>query len=92
MKDSEANEVVAVQLRPCRGNREHVSGLLVKRPGAGETPVREADAIELIKAGAIFYMVPPPGAPARAAYEATGLPLLVQTRHCELCDAEVLFA
>jgi hypothetical protein len=57
-----------------------------------DTRVNIEDAIALIDAGGVFTMIPPEGAPARPAYEATGLPLLLQTKTCERCDKVVVFA
>ena len=38
-------------------------------------------------------MIPPEGAPAYEAHIASGgLPLILQTRECELCKKKVLFA
>lgn len=58
-----------------------------------ESSVDAATAIAQINAHEVHYvMIPPLGAPARAAFEETLLPLLVQTRPCPLCGEEVLFA
>lgn len=60
---------------------------------ADDSMVNAADAIRQIQEHEVHYvMIPPPGAPARAAFEETMLPLLVQTRLCPQCGEEVLYA
>ena len=67
---------------------EHVRGLVL----SDETRLSDVNAIALIDAGRVLYMLPPPGAPAHAASQALGAPLLLQVRTCEHCNTRVLFA
>lgn len=80
---------------PCKGDLaakehgiKHVSGVVT----ADDTRITADDAIALIDAGRVLDMIPPPGAPAHAAHVATGFPLMLQVRTCELCGKRVLFA
>lgn len=68
---------------------------------ADDTTVSAEDAIALLDAGAILFMIPPPGAPTHTVYRRTehgsevvghGLPFLLQHRFCDDCQREVLWA
>lgn len=85
--DAKRHEVVKVRGSIC-SEGAHASEILTKEG----LEIKSEDAISMINAGVIFFMIPPPGAPAYPAYVATGLPLLLQIKHCKGCDKDVLFA
>lgn len=74
---------------PTVASVQHVSGVVL----ADETRLTDSDAIEMIEAGRVLYMLPPSGAPAHEASEALGgARLLLQVRDCPHCGNRVLFA
>lgn len=88
--DNPHTEVVGVRRAVCVGDesKQHVTAM---KTAAGDV-VESADAMALMDTGRVYFMKPPPGAPAHAVHVATGLPLLIQTRTCEACGERVLFA
>ena len=90
LTDAEHKQIVAARREPCPGRDggQHASALQL----ADGSEIGSDDALALIDVGAVFYMIPPPGASAYDAYKATGLPLLLQTRACPDCGKRVLFA
>lgn len=66
----------------------HVDGVVL----ADESKLTASDAIAMIDAGRVLYMLPPVGAPAHAASVALGARLLLQVHECEHCGVRVLFA
>ena len=85
------HQVVAVRPEVCRGDDDRKHPVLV-RLGDGSDVTAE-DLMALIDAGAAYHMIPPQGAPAYEGHLASGgLPLILQTRTCELCKKKVLFA
>ena len=78
------------QVCPCSTDRHpmaHVGGVVTE-----DGVITADDAIALIEAGRVLDMIPPPGAPAHAVHVATGFPLILQVRTCDLCGQKVLFA
>lgn len=74
---------------PTVASVQHVSGVVL----TDETRLTASDAIAMLDAGRVLYMLPPSGAPAHAASEALGgARLLLQVRECEHCGNRVLFA
>lgn len=74
---------------PTMASRQHVSGVVL----ADETLLTASDAIAMIDAGRVLYMLPPAGSPAHAASQVLGCGrLLLQVRECEHCGNRVLFA
>lgn len=89
MQDSNAKKVTSVDRLPCQmGGPQHPIGLGLEN---GRWMSAE-DGIAYLDAGGVLYMIPPPGAPAREAYEATGLGLVLQVRPCPGCDERLLYA
>lgn len=88
MTDSPDLHVVGTTGKRSCGTRSHATGLVLD----SDVRLDEVSAIALIYAGRVLYMIPPPGAPARAAYEATGLFLILQVTECPDCGRRVLFA
>ena len=86
--DNENKLVVALHQEPCRVIGTHVQ--CVRLEDGGEITCE--DVMVLMDLGKRFFMIPPPGAPAFAAHQATGLCLLLQTRSCPSCGDRVLFA
>lgn len=85
-------QVIAARHRPCPMalcDRQHTSGVQF----VDKTTMQEADAIALIEAGGMLYMIPTEGSPAFEASKALGVPmLLIQVKTCELCNTRVLYA
>jgi hypothetical protein len=74
---------------PVVASVHHVAGVVL----ADETRLTASDAIAMVDAGRVLYMLPPSGAPAHEASEALGgARLLLQVRECEHCGNRVLFA
>jgi hypothetical protein len=87
-KDAPHLKVVGITgSREC-GNIVHVTGLVL----ANDSRISDEDAVSMIDAGRVLFMVPPPGTPARPVYEATGLPFILQTMDCPDCRRRVVFA
>jgi hypothetical protein len=83
-----AFEVVAVRTEMV-GGHEHVIAVKLA-DGRMQT---KAFVIGMIEQHAAHYtMRPPEGAPAYAAHQETGLPLLLQVRLCPDCGEKTLFA
>lgn len=81
------HEIVAVRAERIGGHEHNVEVRLAD----GSERLAE-DVIAAIEAGDVYTMRPPEGAPAYAAHQRTGLPLLVQVRQCPDCNEKVLFA
>jgi len=89
--DPHLHVVGVVDPRVCTGDGSvrHVSGVVL----ADDSKLSDADAIALLKAGRVLYMLPPEGAPAYEASQALGgARLLLQVRTCAHCNERVLFA
>jgi uncharacterized protein YbjT (DUF2867 family) len=79
--------VVAVRRGEVSGHW-HITGFKL---ADGSTEDAE-DVIAAIKGGAVYTMIPPPGAPAHPAYVQHQRPLLIQVTQCPDCNADALFA
>jgi len=88
-EDTPDIEVIAIRTEKCpKGEQNHV----VKVKAKSESEYTADDAMYLMDAGQTFFMIPPKGSPAYPVHEATGLPLVLQTKICPDCQERVLFA
>lgn len=85
--DSEPKEVIGSRTRTCpkSSTRQHHEFLVLR----DETRVDAADVIQLLDAGAIFFVMTRPGMPA---FRGEPERLLVQHQQCGLCGEDVVFA
>lgn len=74
---------------PTIASVHHVAGVVL----ADETHLTASDAIAMLDAGRVLYMLPPSGAPAHEASKALGgARLVLQVRECKHCGERNLFA
>lgn len=85
-----SHRIVGVRAGTCPKD-EGIHHILKLKLGEGRE-IEASDLAALIDAGGVYWMIPPPGAPAYEAHLATGLPLILQTRHCPGCGLHVPFA